>query len=1304
LVEAAIRIALSGRRKLLSVSDGVEALLGYKPKEFLSSNVSLADRIHPNDADVAKKLFSSNPQEISGAFNLRIRHADGRIRCVRAYRTMDTAPNGKPALNLTFQDAKSLKLEMADQKSSVNLRAVMESVDECVYFKDRNHVITEANLNYRRALSDSDAPLRVLAGLTDYDLYPEEVADGFYGLEKQIFAGMPWANEIQESVDSEGKKVWTEIRKYPVKDADGEIIGIFGIARVVSDRVLAENALYESEDFLKESQKVAGLGSYVYDVVTGNLKSSDVLDEIFGIDKIYEHTLEGWKRLIHPDERATVSAQLADVILGDGKPCDMEYRIIRQDDHAERWVHGIGRLEFDAHGKALVMRGTIQDITERKLADKALRESEASLREAQQIATLGSFILDVPAGTWSGSDVLYETLGIDKSCEHTVEGWIKLLYPEDVVGLSAQFAATAMQKGMLFDNECRFIRQTDQAMRWVHLLGRMEVDPEGRPIYLRGTIQDITERKLAQATLHESKELLRLFIEHAPAALAMFDREMRYLAASRRWNEDYGLNSQEIVGYSHYEIFPEIPDRWRESHRRALAGETIQAGADSFERSDGSVLWLRWEVRPWRTGGGEIGGIVIFSEDITHQTQAEERLHLAASVFTHASEGIIITDTKGAILDVNEAFARITGYTREEVLGQNPRLLNSGRQSKEFYAEMWNQLAAKGQWSGEIWNRAKDGRIYPEVLTIRSVPDATGKTQQYVALFADISSLKEQEQKLERHAHYDLLTGLPNRVLLAERLQEAMPRGQRKGRPMAIVCLDLDNFKAINEHHGRDFGDQLLKVMASRIGFALRQDDMLARIGGDEFVAVLVELANTNDSIPMLTRLVDAVSEPAQVGELTLQISTSIGVTFFPQPGDVDADQLLRQAGQAMYQAKLEGKNRYFIFDPLADRSARGRHEYIERIRHALKGDEFVLYYQPKVNMSSGKVLGAEALIRWQHPEAGLLSPVQFLPVVEGHPLNVELGEWVINSALTQMERWRADGLDIPVSVNIDGQQLQEPDFIERLSALLAAHPGVPPSSLELEVLESSALQDMTQVSKVIAACSEIGVSFALDDFGTGYSTLAYLRRLPASVLKIDRSFVRDMLSDPEDLTILEGVLALVTAFRRKAIAEGVETVEQGLMLLRLGCQVAQGYGIARPMPASDLPEWAARWRPHPMWANVTAVDPVDAPLLYAAVEHRAWIVAIEEFLRDHRSTAPVQDPLQCRLGAWMNAEVSAGRGDRPGLNEIDAVHQRIHGLASDVMALKGEDKTTEATAGLAELHALRDTLLEKLHDLVQGS
>jgi diguanylate cyclase (GGDEF)-like protein len=456
---------------------------------------------------------------------------------------------------------------------------------------------------------------------------------------------------------------------------------------------------------------------------------------------------------------------------------------------------------------------------------------------------------------------------------------------------------------------------------------------------------------------------------------------------------------------------------------------------------------------------------------------------------------------------------------------------------------------------------------------------------------ADIEKERKQaDGKFERIAHYDLLTNLPNRELLANRLGYAMAQCQRHNRSLAVAFLDLDDFKTVNDTYGHNVGDDLLIAVAQRMKAALRRGDTLARIGGDEFIVVMVDLENFECSEPVLERLLKASSDPVVVGDTVIQVSVSIGVTLYSQNG-VDADLLIRHADQAMYVAKQAGKNRYHLFDIIQDNVINAKRQSIADIRLALGRREFVLYYQPKVNMHTGEVIGVEALIRWQHPDRGLVPPLEFLPVIESQAISLELGEWVIDSALSQISQWKRFGVQLPVSVNISAYQLQHDNFIINLAASLAAHPEVSPHYLELEILETSALNDIDQVSTTMKACHELGVHFALDDFGTGYSSLTYLKHLPAYYIKIDQSFVRDMLKDADDLAIIEGVISLAKAFDREVIAEGVESVAHGVALLKLGCELAQGYGIARPMPAEDIPQWISSWKADDAWKTQSFIE-----------------------------------------------------------------------------------------------------------------
>ena len=709
--------------------------------------------------------------------------------------------------------------------------------------------------------------------------------------------------------------------------------------------------------------------------------------------------------------------------------------------------------------------------------------------------------------------------------------------------------------------------------------------------FLIGLGTDISKRNQAEKALIASEERWKFAIEGAGDGLWDWNIQTGKAFYSSRYKSMMGFAEDEI-GEAADEwskrIHPEDAPAVYAALQPYMDGKPGNATIEfRMLCKDGSWMWtLGRGMVVQRDAQGKPLRMIGTNSNINDRKLAEAKLQLAASVFEHAREGITITDAQGTIVDVNEAFTRITGYSREDAIGKNPRILKSGRYDKAFYEAMWRDLTGLGHWSGEVWNRRKSSEMYAELLTISAISDAQGKTLQYVALFSDITGIKEHQNQLEHIAHFDALTSLPNRVLLADRLQQEMAQAQRRGQQLAVVYLDLDGFKAVNDRHGHDVGDQLLIMLTSAMKNTLREGDTLSRIGGDEFVAVLIDLEDPASCAPMLSRLLEAAATPQQQGDLVLQISASLGVTFYPQAQDIDADQLLRQADQAMYQAKLAGKNSYHLFDAAHDVSLRDQHESLQRIRQALAQREFVLHYQPKVNMRTGEVIGAEALIRWQHPDKGLLPPALFLPVIEDHPLAVEMGEWVINTALVQMERWHDDGLDLPVSVNVGARQLQQADFVERLKLILSKHPQVNPAQLQIEVLETSALSDMVQVSQVIEECAQIGVMFALDDFGTGYSSLTYLKRLRVALLKIDQSFVRDMLEDPDDLAILEGVIGLAAAFKRQVIAEGVETIEHGTALLHLGCELAQGYGIARPMPGAEMFAWVAAWRPDPAWCQ----------------------------------------------------------------------------------------------------------------------
>ena len=691
------------------------------------------------------------------------------------------------------------------------------------------------------------------------------------------------------------------------------------------------------------------------------------------------------------------------------------------------------------------------------------------------------------------------------------------------------------------------------------------------------------ELREAQAALEASHGRFVDLYDHAPVGYFTISPDGFILQANLTAANLLEIPRSELISRrfaSHVAL--DDRDQWYRLVLRACR-EPVRHECDlTLARADGTQFFARLDCQQHIEGNH--AAIRVTVTDLTQRRKAETGLRLAASVFTHAREAIMITDNAGCILDVNAAFSAITGFSAAEVIGKTPRVLSSGLTDRAFYAGMWRKLSETQFWQGEIWNRRRNGDAFVAGQTITAVLNAKGEVQHYVSLFNDVTEVKEHQRQLEYTAHYDPLTHLPNRVLLAERMQQAMAMALPMNMKVAIAYLDLDGFKAVNDAYGHEAGDRVLTAVARRMRQTLREGCTLSRLGGDEFVVVMVGLKEFCDMLPMLDRLLEAACEPIQTPDFCAQVSASIGVSYFPQETDVSADQLLRQADQAMYQAKLEGKNRYHVFDAQQDLDLRGHNAKLDRLDRALREDEFVLYYQPKVNMRTGEVVGSEALIRWQHPDNGLVAPEFFLPLVNDNALCEMIGDWVIEHALRQIEAWQQQGVSLPVSINVGARQLQQPDFITRLIARLAEHPAVPAGMLMIEILETSALEDMDGVSRTIKACSALGVRFALDDFGTGYSSLTYLKRLPVAQLKIDQTFVQGMLDDPDDLSILQSIMSLATAFKKEVIAEGVDSIAVGNRLLQLGCELAQGYVIAEPMPGAAMLAWLSRWRPDPAW------------------------------------------------------------------------------------------------------------------------
>jgi diguanylate cyclase (GGDEF)-like protein/PAS domain S-box-containing protein len=709
-----------------------------------------------------------------------------------------------------------------------------------------------------------------------------------------------------------------------------------------------------------------------------------------------------------------------------------------------------------------------------------------------------------------------------------------------------------------------------------------------------------------------NEERLELIINATGVGTWDWQVQTAELTFNERWAE--------IIGYTVAELSPFKFDNWADNfHPDDLPG--VQERLDKHWRGEldlyeaevrmrhkkGHYVWIlvSGRVVEWHANGNP-KRMLGTHLDITERKERESERIIANQLLQESQQ---VAKVGGWELNLETGLLYWTAETYR-IHEANPDefdpTVDAGidyflPESREILALALDQAINKGiGYDLELETLTTQGRKI-DVRTTCNVTKKGDKSIRLAGIFQDISEQKSIQRKLEHSnakleeansalqlsAHYDPLTGLPNRILLSDRMQQAMTKSVRRNQLVAIAFIDLDGFKVLNDGYGHDVGDQFLQQIAQQLKLSLREGDTLAHIGGDEFVAVIEELNEIKDSHTILSRLLDAATKELIVNGTLLRVSASIGVTFYPQNND-SPDQLLRQADQAMYKAKQLGKNRWHIFDVEQDVAIKNRHEELERLRLALKNEEFILFYQPKIDLRSKEVIGMEALIRWQHPEKGILPPVAFLPVLEQDALSIELGEWVIKSALEQLEIWRSMALEIPISVNISPLQLQHADFVSRLETVLTGFPVLNAHSLEFEILESSALQDINLVSGVIGECNQLGVTFSIDDFGTGYSSLTYLKRLPTEYLKIDQSFVRDMLIDVDDRTIIQGIIELAKAFDLKVIAEGVETPAHGEELLALGCFLAQGYGIAKPMPARAVPAWLMGWKNNPTLVDGT--------------------------------------------------------------------------------------------------------------------
>lgn len=685
---------------------------------------------------------------------------------------------------------------------------------------------------------------------------------------------------------------------------------------------------------------------------------------------------------------------------------------------------------------------------------------------------------------------------------------------------------------------------------------------------------------------------------------------------------------------------------------------------------------------------------------------ANKRLDLFAQVFENSGEAIVITDADRNIIAVNPAFTAITRYKAEDVTGKNPKLLSSGRQSPEFYQEMWKSINETGRWRGEIWNRRENGEIYPEWLSIGTVKDENGKVVNFIGIFNDTTQRKEAEQHIQYLAHYDSLTNLPNRRLFEDRIQQGLLASKRARKKAALLFLDLDRFKSINDSLGHLSGDQLLQSVAERLKSCVRESDTVCRQGGDEFLILLPEINKSDDAAHVANKIITSMAEAHFVEDFHLIVTFSIGISIYPDDG-TDSQTLIRNADAAMYHAKENGRNNFQFFTPDMNAEALERLELEADLRQAIQQNELSLNYQPQIDNMSGKIVGIEALIRWKHPEKGMISPARFIPIAEDCGLIAKIGEWVLRTACTQNRRWQDENLiRVPIAVNLSALQFYQRDIRDCIAQVLQQS-GLEPRYLELEITESTAMRDIEATVHTLNELKQMGILISIDDFGTGYSSLSYLKRFPIDKLKIDQSFVRDINTDVDDAAIVQTIIGMGHSLRLTVIAEGVETMDQLTFLKYKGCDEVQGYYFSKPLPAEGFAKYVSK---HTVEKGANHLPWM---MLYDSVP-----VALSEVHRQHQELMGMVDRLEQYFGKDAPAETISKMMDElivhtqmhfaaeewlMGLCDYpeEKSHRREHAeLLEDVVRIRGE---MGGKANPRLLETIRSWLINHIRDADQS-
>lgn len=1218
----------------LAVDGDVQMLLGCTASDLIQHRKNFKTFFHPDDQDVADDIFAAKSLTPGKAFTFRlIAMDDDKVHIVKSVvEKLKKDQSAVIQLEISLSFSSTSPADLVNQSLLMNFVSMLDNTDDYIYFKDKYHVFTGASQTLVN-ITSAHSHWSELIGKTDYEVFSREYADIYFRLEKQVFNGeVPVAQEIQPYLDKSGQSGWVDNRKYPIKNDSGEVIGLFGVARDITKLIETETALKHSELQYRNIYENAPVGFFHSDHQGKLLGCNPAFARMLGYDStdvaVKSITDIGQQLYIQPEQRISLLKRMTDA---DGWVV-LDVVDWRRKNKQTIHVELFGRYVADSANDSHFFEGAARDITSRVIAERKLQRSkqlyaalskcnEAIIRcqhEQELFETICKYAVEfgelkmawigmlgedentiVPLASYGDGREYLEKANISVSGKGPKsQGPTGVAFREDRPVWCQDYQNDPMTAPWLKRGQT-FGWQSSAAIplhRGHHVVGTLNLYSDSIQAF------DTPEKTLLLEMASDISYALDRFEE--ARVIQKYDRELRASQALNRvanklakigawgielpslkliWSDEvyaiHGVSPKEGISVERALTF--YPGKYNKLVRQAVA-QCMEDGS-SYEldvpmiNTAGQQLWTRISGQGDWDKQGNLIAIHGAMQDITRIKENEASLKKLSQAVEQSPSSVLITDIEARIVYVNETFLEQTGFKAEEVLGQNPRFLQADKTLPNDYREMWSALKRGEPWRGEFYNRRKDGSQYIVSLMVSPVRNDDGEIINYLAIEDDITEKKQVEEKINYLAHYDQLTGLPNRVLLHDHFQFAINLASRNHEKLAVMFLDLDNFKNVNDGLGHSVGDKLLIEVSQRLKTALRAEDAVGRLGGDEFIMVLPK-TDANGAAVLAQKLIDSISKPFKISPYELSCTPSIGIAIYPEDG-TEIEALSRNADAAMYKVKQFSKNGFMFFTPEMQEKSKRNLQLSNALRTAIKNDELYLKYQPQVRLNDMQVIGVEALLRWQHPEYGEVPPAEFIPVAEESGLINEIGRWVLEKAISDIKPLESYVTDeFQMAVNLSVVQFRNRHIVRDVNSLLKKY-NVPAEKLTLELTEAVAMSEPEIGIAIMDALHKLGVGIAIDDFGTGYSSLSYIKRFRVHKLKIDKSFIDDIETDADDKAIVGAIISMAKSLDLMTIAEGVETQGQLDLLTQQGCDQMQGYFYSKPKTLAEL--LSAKWALH---------------------------------------------------------------------------------------------------------------------------